>query len=132
MAGAGPGDRGSLLPFLIHDVTPRESRVYPTGKPTTTEYGGISSVVMAVKDLATAVAIYRRGFALPQPKQQRDAHLGATLAWFPGTPMILAAPSDTKSWLAERLDKFGEAPCAMLLGDTGIRAPATPSGSTGW
>jgi Glyoxalase-like domain len=118
-AGAGPGDRGSLLPFLIHDLTPRERRVYPSGKPTTQEYGGISRVVIAVKDLRSAVALYRRAYSLPAPKQQRDAHLGATLAWFAGTPIILAAPLNSKTWLAGRLEKFGEAPCAFLLKDTG-------------
>jgi len=119
MAGVGPGDRGSLFPFLIHDVTPRDARVYPNGKPTTTEYDGISRVVIAVKDLAAAVAQYRRAFSLPQPKQQRDAHLEATLAWFPGTPIILAAPVNKQSWTARRLEKFGEAPCAILLRDPG-------------
>jgi len=119
MAGAGPGHRGSLLPFLIQDLTPRERRVYPAGRPTTDEYGGISKVVVAVKDLRAAVSLYRRGFGLPQPKEQKDAHLGATLAWFPGTPVILAAPLNSKSWLAGRLEKFGEAPCAILLRDTG-------------
>jgi hypothetical protein len=118
-AGVGPGDRGSLFPFLIHDLTPRENRVYPTGKPTTAEYGGISKVVVAVKDLRAAVALYRRGFGLPAPREQKDAHLGATLAWFPGTPVILAAPLNSKTWLAQRLEKFGEAPCAILLKDTG-------------
>lgn len=119
MAGIGPGDRGSLLPFLIHDFTPRDNRVYPRGKPTTTEYTGISRVVVAVKDLRAAIALYRRAFALPQPKEQKDAHLDATLAWFPGTPVILAAPLGARGWLAGRLAKFGEAPCAFLLRNTG-------------
>ena len=119
MAGVGPGDRGSLFPFLIHDLTPRERRVYPAGKPTTDEYGGISKVLVAVKDLHAAVALYRRAFNLPQPKEQKDAHLGAMLAWFPDTPIMLAAPLNSKSWLAQRLEKFGEAPCAILLRDTG-------------
>jgi hypothetical protein len=118
-AAAGPGDRGALLPFLIHDLTPRERRVYPSGKPTTQEYGGISRIVIAVNNLRAATALYRRAYALPQPKEQKDAHLGATLAWFPGTPIILAVPINSKTWLADRLEKFGEAPCAFLLKDTG-------------
>src|SRR5205814_895071 len=76
-------------------------------------------VVVAVKDLRGAVALYRRGFGLPQPREQKDAHLGVMLAWFPDTPVILAAPLNSKSWLAQRLEKFGEAPCAILLRDTG-------------
>jgi hypothetical protein len=119
MAGIGPGERGSLFPFLIHDITPRERRAYPSGKPTTTEYSGVSRVVIAVKDLNAAIALYRRAFSLPAPKQQRDARLGAALAWFPDTPVILAAPVNKQSWLAARIQKFGEAPCAFILGDTG-------------
>ena len=119
MAGAGPGDRGSLFPFLIHDITPRDRRVYLRGKPTTEEYGGISRVVIAVKDLKGAVALYRRAFGLPQPKQQKEAHLGSTMAWFPGTPIILASPLNSKTRLAGRLEKFGEAPCAIVLKDPG-------------
>jgi hypothetical protein len=119
MAGAGPGDRGSLFPFLIHDITPRDRRVYLRGKPSTEEYGGISRVVIAVKDLKGAVALYRRAFGLPQPKQQKEAHLGSTMAWFPGTPIILASPLNSKTRLAGRLEKFGEAPCAIVLKDPG-------------
>ena len=118
-AGAGPGDRGAVLPFLIQDLTPRDRRVYPSGKPTTQEYGGISKVVIAVKDLRAAIALYRRAYALAAPRQQKDAHLGAALAWFPGTPIMLAAPLNSKTWLAARIENFGEAPCAFLLKDTG-------------
>ena len=119
MAGAGPGERGSLLPFLIHDVTPRERRAYPNGKPTTQDYAGVSRVVIAVKNLPNAIAQYRRAYPLPQPREQNDSHLGARLAWFPGTPIILAAPLNARTWLARRIIRFGEAPCAFLLRDTG-------------
>ena len=49
-AQIGPGN-GTFFPFLIHDFTPREQRAYPSGKPTTTEWTGITKVVIAVKDL---------------------------------------------------------------------------------
>ncbi len=128
MAGAGPGERGSLFPFLIHDLTPRERRAYPTGKPTTEEYAGVSRVVIAVKNLSNAIAQYRRAYSLPRPQQQNDSHLGARLAWFPGTPIILAAPLNPRTWLAGRITRFGEAPCAFLLRDTGNPR----SGNTVW
>ncbi len=127
-AGVGPGERGALFPFLIHDITPRDNRAFPTGKPTTTEYEGISRVVLGVKDLKAAIALYRRAFALPEPRQQRDGHLQATLAWFANTPIILAAPVNKQSWLAARIQKFGEAPCAILLRNTG----QPRSGDTIW
>jgi hypothetical protein len=119
MAGAGPGERGSLFPFLIEDLTPRERRAYPNGRPTTREYAGVARVVIAVRNLTNAVAQYRRAYALPQPREQNDGHLGARLAWFPGTPIILAAPLNARTWLAGRIAGFGEAPCAFLLRDTG-------------
>jgi hypothetical protein len=128
MAGVGPGDRGSLFPFLIHDLTPRERRVYCDGKPTTDEYAGVARVVIAVKNLGNAISLYRRAYALPQPREQTDGHLGARLAWFPGTPIILAAPLNARTWLAGRIVRFGEAPCAFLLRDTGHRR----SGNTIW
>ena len=126
-AGIGPGDRGSLFPFLIHDFTPRDRRVYPSGKPTTQEYFGISLVVIGVRDLNAAVAQYRRAFGLPVPEKQLDGQFGATLARFTGTPVVLAEPLDAKNWLATRLDRFGDAPCAFVL--AGWR-PAP--GSTRW
>ncbi len=86
----GPGSRGSLFPFLIEDLTLRKNRVYPTGKPTTDRFRGISSVVVGVRDLDGAVAQYRRAFDLPEPRFQEDAQFGAKLAWFEGTPIVLA------------------------------------------
>jgi hypothetical protein len=127
-AGVGPGDRGSLFPFLIHDLTPRDRRAFPNGKPTTDEYTGVARVVIAVKNLASAISQYRRAYGLPPPREQTDGHLGARLAWFPGTPVILATPLNARTWLAGRILHFGEAPCAFLLGDTGHPR----SGNTIW
>jgi hypothetical protein len=33
-----------------------------------------------------------------------------------GTPVVLAAPLNSQSWLAARIDQFGEGPCAFVLG----------------
>ena len=114
-ANAGPGPRGSVLPFLIRDFTPRENRVYPSGKPTTMRFEGIGLVLVGVRDLGRSVALYRKAFDLPEPKRQRDDAFGAELAWFPGTPVALAAAVRSDSWLAKRIEQFGEAPCAVLL-----------------
>lgn len=100
---AGPGSPGSFFPFLIHDETPRERRVYPKGKPTTTKISGVRFVVIAVKDLDGAIASYRKAFHLPPPA------IEAQRAWFRGTPVILEAG------LTGRLREFGEAPCAFIL-----------------
>ena len=114
-ARVGPGPNGSFFPFLIRDITPRANRVYPSGKPTLTAYRGISKVVLSVKDMASSVQLYQRAFNLPAPVTQDDSDLAAHLAWFKGTPVILAAPSSQQSPLAARLTEFGEAPCAFVL-----------------
>jgi len=114
-AQIGPGN-GTFFPFLIHDFTPRERRAYPSGKPTTTDYSAITKIVLAVPDLDAAVQRFRSAYALPAPHRQDDSAFGARLAWFQGTPVVLAAPLSQQSWLTARLQRFGESPCAFILG----------------
>lgn len=114
-ARVGPGPQGSFFPFMIADETPRELRAFPSGKPTIGSMIGVRFVVVQVRDLPSAIAKYRAAFQLPEPQQQDDATLGAHLAWFPGTPAVLAAPSGPDTWLAQRLKQFGEIPCAFVL-----------------
>ncbi|MGA7239184.1 MAG: VOC family protein, partial [Bryobacteraceae bacterium] len=126
-ADAGPGPRGSFFPFLIRDFSPRENRVYPSGKPTTTRFGGIGLAVIGVHDLERSIALYRKAFQLPEPKRQRDAAFGADLAWFEGTPVALAAPLAPDSWLAQRIARFGDSPCAFVITATGGMVGSNPS-----
>jgi hypothetical protein len=121
-SNVGPGPQGSFFPFLIQDETPREQRVYPQGKPTASTISGVRYVVVAVADLSGAVAKYRSAFGLEEPRTQVDGSLGARLVWFPGTPVVLASPQGTGSWLAARLRQFGEIPCAFVLGSTSPRS----------
>jgi catechol 2,3-dioxygenase-like lactoylglutathione lyase family enzyme len=107
---------GNFFPFLIHDFTPRDRRAFPSGKPTALNFTGIAKVVLAVRDLDASIAQYQKAFGLPAPQRQDDADLGAKLAWFAGTPVVLAAPAGSKTWLAERIQRFGETPCAFILG----------------
>ena len=120
-SNVGPGPQGSFFPFLIQDETPREHRVYPQGKATTDTISGVRYAVVAVADLSSAVAKYRRAFGLGEPQTQVDSSLGARLAWFPETPVVLAAPQGQGTWLGERLRKFGEIPCAFVLGSRSPR-----------
>jgi hypothetical protein len=115
----GPGRRGSLFPFLIADLTPREKRAYPSGKPTTDRFGGIAKVVVGVHDLEGAIAQYRRAFQLPAPLRQKDATFGADLAWFEGTPIGLAQGLNDSSWLSRRVSEYGDAPVAFILKTAG-------------
>lgn len=128
-ANVGPGAQGSFFPFLITDETPRERRAFPQGKPTTAKISGVKYVVVAVRNLPDAIAKYRAAFSLPEPQRDKDATLGAQLAGFPGTPVILAAPLAENTWLAARLKQFGDAPCAFILGSS---EPWKSTGKTKW
>ena len=107
---------GNFFPFLIRDFTPRDRRAYPSGKPTASNFTGIVKVVLAVRDLETAISRYQAAYGLAVPQRQDDPAFGAKLAWFAGTPVVLATPTGPQSWLAERLERFGDMPCAFILG----------------
>lgn len=115
-ATVGPGRRGSLFPFLIRDFTSRDARVNPSGKPTTTQYAGVSHVVIGVRDLDAAIALYRKAYGLAVPRTEHDAALDAEVAWFDGSPIALAANRAASSWLARRVAEYGEAPVAFVIG----------------
>ena len=114
----GDSVRGAFFPFLIHDVTSRDLRAFPQGKPSDSDFRGVSLVVIAVRDLDAAIARYRRAYALPEPVRETDRSFGARLATFAGAPVVLAQPLDSDSWLSLRLDRFGESPCAFVLAAT--------------
>jgi hypothetical protein len=125
-ANVGTEPNGTFFPFLIHDLTPREQRAMPSGKPiidtfTPLElrFDGVSRVVIAVHDLEASVARYRKAYGLTAPAEQIDEVFGANLASFKGAPVTLAsplaAPLSDKSWLTGRLRGFGEGPCAFIL-----------------
>ncbi len=120
-AQVGPTN-GGFFPFMIHDFTPRENRALPSGKPTTDQWTGIVAVVIGVHDLGDAIVRYRQAYGLQAPIMEGSAALGARVALFPGTPVVLATPLSQHSWLSDRLDRFGDAPCAFVLGN---KRPAT-------
>jgi hypothetical protein len=115
-AQVGTEPNGAFFPFLIRDLTPRQVRAFPTGKPTTRDFSGVVRVVITVRDLKAAVDRYRQAYGLPAPIKQVDASFGAQLALAGTSLVVLAAPLNSQSWLAERLDQFGEGPCAFVLG----------------
>ena len=115
-AQIGGEPNGTFFPFLIRDFTPRDARAFPKGQPSAKDFAGVKLVVIAVRDLKASVARYRQAFGLPAPAEQDDASFGARLASFAGTPVVLAAPVNSRSWLAERIERFGEGPCAFVLG----------------
>ncbi len=111
----GDAARGTFFPFLIHDFTPREQRVYPTGKPSTRDFEGVAKVVIGVRNLDHAIGLYRQAFGLPEPIKQVDTQFGAQLALLGDVPVILAQPLTSDTWLATRIEQFGDGPCAFIL-----------------
>ena len=89
----GDERRGTFFPFLIRDITPREQRAFPTGKPTAPDFRGVTRVVIATHDLDASAARFRTAFGWAAPKEQDDPSFGARLAIFQGTPVVLAARS---------------------------------------
>jgi Glyoxalase-like domain len=118
-AQVGDEPNGTFFPFLIRDFTPREARAFPKGQPSAKAFTGIKLVVIAVRDLKASEARYRKAFGLPAAVEQRDEGFGARLAGFAGTPVVLAAPLDAQSWVGQRIERFGEGPCAFVLGSAG-------------
>lgn len=123
-AQVGAEGNGVFFPFLIHDFTARRQRAWPSGKPNAKEFTGVTKVVIAVRDLDDAVDRYRKAYDLTRPIKQVDPAFSAHLASLGGTPVVFAAPLSAQSWIATRLERFGEGPCAFLLG-------ARKSGRTG-
>lgn len=124
LAFPGDGPTGSTLPFLIQDRTPRELRVRPSACLEGTKLTGVSAVVLGVRSLDGAVAAFRRAYGWPRPQVTSAPVLAATVASFAGTPVLLAAPATARSWLTDRLARFGESPCAFLIHSRDVGASA--------
>ena len=72
-------------------------------------------MILAVNDLDAATKRFQDAYGLPAPQRNDDKVLAAKLATFAGTPVVLATPLNKESWLTERLQRLGEAPCAFVL-----------------
>jgi hypothetical protein len=127
-ARIGPGAPGAVLPFMIEDKTPRELRARPSAGVQGSPVTGIAVVVIGVKDLDAASALFRRAYGWSAPAVEGHKEFGARLAYFTGSPVMLATPLDQKSWLAERLQAFGEHPVAYLLGARDLSAASSRFG----
>lgn len=119
-ASVGPGTAGSLLPFMIQDETPRELRVQPSPEIRKMGLTGVAIVVLGVRDLDAAIVSFRKAYGWDKPQIEEQKQFGAELAYFAGTPVILATPSGNGSWLSERLNRLGNSPVAFLLGTANI------------
>jgi hypothetical protein len=113
-ADAGSGTPGSTLPFIIEDQTPRAWRVQTSDSVKGAPVYGVESVVLGVSNLDASIALFRKAYGWAEPLTETQRDFGK-LAYFPGEPVILAAPSGG-GWLSDRLAKYGESPVAYLLG----------------
>jgi len=112
-AGVGSGTRGSVLPFVIEDETPRAWRVQTSASAAGAPVSGVGNVVLGVNNLDASIALFRKAYGWSDPVIQKEKDFGK-LAYFPGEPVILAA-ANGGGWLAERIAKYGESPVAYLL-----------------
>lgn len=112
-ADVGNGTPGSTLPFIIEDQTPRAWRVQTSPSVAGSPLAGVENVVIGVNNLDASIAMFRKAYGWAEPLTEVQKDFGK-LAYFPGEPVILAAPTGG-GWLSDRLGKFGESPVAYLL-----------------
>jgi hypothetical protein len=113
IATCGSAAPGSFFPFLIEDLTARDLRAFLQGMPG--NHHRVARLVLAVRNLDFALARYRQAYGLASGIKQADPAFAAHVAVLRDAPIVLAEPFDSDSWLAARLEQFGEAPCAVLL-----------------
>lgn len=132
-ADVGSGTPGSTLPFIIEDQTPRAWRVQTSASVQGAPVGGVENVVLGVNNLDASIALFRKAYGWAEPLTETQKDFGK-LAYFPGEPVILAAPSGG-GWLSERLGKYGETPVAYLLSTRDFAAASKKyklSGTKAW
>ncbi len=132
-ADVGSGTPGSTLPFIIEDSTPRAWRVQTSASVQGAPVCGIENVVLGVNNLDASIALFRKAYGWADPIVETQKDFGR-LAYFPGEPVILAAPLGG-GWLSERLSKYGETPVAYLLTTRDFTAAAKKyklSGNKTW
>lgn len=112
-ADVGNGTPGSTLPFVIEDETPRAWRVQISASVQGSPLTGVENVVLGVNNLDAAIALFKKAYGWSDPLLETQKDVGK-LAYFPGEPVILAAPAGG-GWLADHLAKYGETPVAYLL-----------------
>jgi predicted enzyme related to lactoylglutathione lyase len=102
-----------VLPFIIEDQTPRAWRVQTSASVAGAPVSGVENVVLGVNNLDASIALFRKAYGWSAPVVETQKDFGK-LAYFPGEPVILAAPNGG-GWLSERIAKYGESPVAYLL-----------------
>jgi hypothetical protein len=71
--------------------------------------------------LDESIALFRKVYGWPAPQVEDHPDFGAKLAYFSGTPVILASALAPDSWVSQRIDRLGECPVAFLLGSSDFK-----------
>lgn len=124
LAFIGDQEPGAILPFLIKDKTPRELRVKPSKSVADGLLKGIGHVVIGVEDIGDPGREFMKLYGWSWPESRSDIWPGVELAWFPGTPVVLAAPVGDGGWLGKRIQRYGESPCAFLIETSNVEKAA--------
>lgn len=115
LAFPGEGPPGAVLPFLIRDRSPRAVRVTPSPSVAGSELAGVEAIVLAVRDRSATAAVFDRCYGGGAAIEVDAPAFGARLARLPGGPVILAEPLPGDDRLSNRIEQFGESPCACLV-----------------
>jgi hypothetical protein len=93
-------------------------------------FSGVALVLIGVRDLETSAALFRTAYNWGAPLLEVRKDPAMRTAFFPGTPVMLATASDERSWVRERIARFGECPLAFLLAtpDLGVAKNRYPLG----
>jgi hypothetical protein len=114
----GDGEPGATYPFFIRDLTPRTVRVpQPPRESGPRAISGIGLVVLGVHSLEPTRGRLEGLLSLRDGGVLHDGLLNADVALYPAAGVALAAPAsgEQDGWLARRLSRVGESPCAFLL-----------------
>src|SRR5258708_36750277 len=98
---------------MMEDQTPRAWRVQTSSSVHGAPVSGVENVVLGVNNLDASIALFRKAYGWADPITETQKDFGK-LAYFPGEPMILAAPFNG-GWLAHRLGHFVGTPGASLV-----------------
>jgi hypothetical protein len=85
-ATVGSQAQGTLFPFLIRDITPRDKRAFPSGKPGNPDFAGITKVRIGVSNIEEAGSRFQKAYGP-----------------LDGTPVILVAETGSR----EGVEAFG-------------------------